>query len=186
MKRLMVDMDHVITNGNMERVLEQYLGFKPDFDKFNGYRKQEILGDKKSDFFKWLKDVDYYEKGMLLPSCYNILKKLCEFYEVYIVTDYVWPEKEMIEHNGKFAADKYKFLLKNLNFMNPRQFVFCCNKTLINCDVKLDDRIDNLSGAETKLLFTADHNKNIDDNELKKQNIIRVNSWEEVGRVLKL
>ena len=35
-----------------------------------------------------------------------------------------------------------------------------------------------------KLLFTAWHNKDLTDDELKKQNIIRVNNWKEIASIL--
>ena len=38
--------------------------------------------------------------------------------------------------------------------------------------------------AEKKLLFSAYHNKNIPDEELKKDGLIRVNNWKEVEKIL--
>ena len=38
--------------------------------------------------------------------------------------------------------------------------------------------------AEIKLLFTAYHNVNITDEELKAKNLIRVNNWKEIEKIL--
>ena len=63
---------------------------------------------------------------------------------------------------------KYKYLIKNFPFLDPNNNVFLRNKSVLNIDIKIDDRIDNLNGAKTKILFTAYHNKNISDKALEK------------------
>ena len=50
--------------------------------------------------------------------------------------------------------------------------------------VKIDDRIDNLKGAKTKILYTAYHNKDISDKELMKKKIIRANNWNDIKNIL--
>lgn len=184
MKTIMIDMDDVITCNNFEMNVEKYFGHKFDFSAFNGYRLQDALGKEKENFFNWLKENNFYDGATLLPDCYNTIKKLNEKYEVYIVTDYVWPEKEMLDHNGKFANDKYIFLRQNLDFMKPQQFIFATNKQLINCDIKIDDKLDNLVGAPTRLLFSAYHNQSLTNDELTEQNITRVNNWLEIENIL--
>ena len=54
-KTIMVDMDDVLTNGNFSRILENYIGYKPDYDNIENYYIQDILGDKKNDFFSKFK-----------------------------------------------------------------------------------------------------------------------------------
>ena len=44
-------------------------------------------------------------------------------------------------------------------------------------DIRIDDKINNLDGAKTKLLFSAYHNKNMLDSELSSMGIERMNSW---------
>lgn len=144
MKSIMVDMDDVLTYGNFTKILEDYLGYKPDYDNIKNYYMQDILGDKKGNFFSKFKDMDMYESANLLPDCYEVLKELSKYYKIYICTD----------------------------------------KSIVNCDIKIDDRINNIEGAKTKLLFTAWHNKDLSDEELKKQGIIRVNNWKEIRKVL--
>ena len=48
----------------------------------------------------------------------------------------------------------------------------------------IDDRISNLEGARTKLLFTAYHNKNISNTDLSQDGIIRVNNWYDIENIL--
>ena len=55
---------------------------------------------------------------------------------------------------------------------------------VLNVDIKIDDRIDNLNGAKTKILFTAYHNKNFSDETLEKEGIKRANSWYDIEKLL--
>lgn len=63
-------------------------------------------------------------------------------------------------------------------------FVFVGNKSILKSDVKIDDKIENLVNGEIKILFTAYHNKNISEEELKKVGIIRANDWIDVKEIL--
>lgn len=182
MKTIMVDMDDVLTNGNFSRILENYLGYKPDYNNIKNYYIQDILGDKKDDFFNKFKDMNLYENASLFQDCYDVLKNLSERYKIYICTDYIW--REIIEYAGNNLKNKYNFLYKALDFIPPQNYIFTADKSIINCDIKIDDKIKNIEGAKTKLLFTAWHNKELTDEELKSENIIRVNNWKEIENIL--
>ena len=101
---------------------------------------------------------------------------------IYICTDYIW--REIIEYAGNNLKNKYNFLYEKLDFIEPQNYIFTADKSIVNCDIKIDDKISNIEGAETKLLFTAWHNKDLTAEELNKQNIIRVNNWKEIRKVL--
>ena len=182
MKTIMVDMDDVITNGNFSKILEDYLGYKLDYNNINNYYIQDILGDKKDDFFNKFKDMNVYENADLLPDCYDTLRELSKYYRIYICTDYIW--REIIEYAGNNLRNKYNFLYEKLDFIEPRNYIFTVDKYIINCDIKIDDKVDNIEGASIKLLFTAWHNKKLSNEELKKRNIIRVNNWKEIAKIL--
>lgn len=181
MKTIMVDMDDVLTDTLFGKILEDFLGYKPDFSK-TGYYTQNVLGDKKDEFFDKFKDMDMYGDVPLIDDVYKVLKKLSTKYEIYIVTDYIW--MEIIEYAGNNLRNKYNYLYKKLDFISPRNFIFACNKSLINCDIKIDDKMNNLENAKIKLLYTAYHNKGINDNELKDKGITRVNNWKEIENIL--
>ncbi len=178
----MVDMDDVMTYGNFAKMLEDYLGYKPDYSSIKHYYIQDILGDKKDDFFSKFKDMNMYEDATLLPDCYEVLKKLSGKYNIYICTDYIW--REIPEYAGNNLRNKYNFLYEKLEFINPKNFIFVGDKSVVNCDIKIDDKINNIQGNNMKLLFTAWHNKSISDEELKDQDIIRVNNWKEIEEIL--
>lgn len=178
----MVDMDNVITQGSFSTILEEYLGYKPDYSVVKGYYVQDILGDKKEDFFKYFVTRNLYENATLLSDCYNVLKKLNNYYKIYICTDYIW--REVISYAGDNLKNKYEFLYKELDFFDPQNFIFVCDKSIINCDIKIDDRPHNLKGAKKKILFTAYHNKEMKEEELKKDNLIRANNWLDIENIL--
>ncbi len=75
-------------------------------------------------------------------------------------------------------------MYEKLYFIEPRNYIFTADKSIINCDIKIDDKIKNIEGASIKLLFTAWHNKELNNEKLKKDNIIRVNNWKEIYEIL--
>ena len=119
-----------------------------------------------------------YNHATLLPDCYDVLKELSAYYKIYICTDYIW--REIVEYAGNNLKNKYRFLYEKLDFIEPKNYIFTADKSVVHCDIKIDDKVSNIEGAETKLLFTAWHNKE----ELKQKNIIRVNNWKEIKKVL--
>lgn len=182
MQTIMIDMDNVITGTNFSTILEDYLGYKPDYSAVKGYYVQDILGDKKEDFFKYFVTRNLYENATLLPDCYNVLKKLNKYYKIYICTDYIW--REVISYAGDNLKNKYEFLYKELDFLESQNFIFVCDKSIINCDIKIDDRPHNLKGAKKKILFTAYHNKEMTQEELRKDSLIRANDWLDIENIL--
>ncbi len=65
-----------------------------------------------------------------------------------------------------------------------KNYIFTSDKSIVNCDIKIDDKVNNIKGASTKLLFTAWHNKDLTEDELQKEKIIRVNNWKEIKKIL--
>ena len=179
MKTLMVDMDDVITRGNFYDYVEEVMGTKIDMDKTtNYYIIQETVESKKDEFWHYVEERDFYKGAPLFEDCYEVLKKLNEKYDVYIVTSYIW--KDVIDISGKNLKYKYYYLKEMLPFIDPSKYIFTTNKNILNFDIKLDDKLSNLEGAETKILFNSWHNKHQEVS----SDVIRVNNWKEIGEVL--
>ena len=149
MKTIMIDMDNVITDGKFFEILRDYLGYEPDYDKY-GYYLQDILGDKKADFFNKFKLMNNYDNAILLPDCYEVLKKLNEQYKIHICTDYIW--RELVDDAGINLKYKYDYLRKELDFLNPRNFIFTADKSVVDCDIKIDDKLENIFPTSTEHL----------------------------------
>ena len=92
-------------------------------------------------------------------------------------------ERVSLYYHGRLL----KILRKPVNkddITNIANYIFINNKSLLNCDIKIDDRLDNLQNAKIKLLFTAYHNKGLDDEYLHSLGVIRVNNWLEIKKIL--
>ena len=150
-------------------------------DDFDEFYMQNIIPDK-DKFFKWFQNYNMYDYCYLIEDVYEVLEKLSKEYEIFIGTSYIIPE--ILDETSFLLPQKYDFLRKTLPFINPHNFIFLGNKSVLNCDIKIDDRLDNLDGAKTKILFTAFHNKKISEKKLKKQGIKRVNNWKEIEQLL--
>jgi len=181
-KRLMVDMDDVMLYQTFPDIISEYLGEKITLDMAKGYYLQELLGDKKTEFFKGFKDINLYENTYPLDNCYEVMKSLNEKYELYICTSYIWRDAE--DAGGTNLRYKYEYLMETFPFIKPSQYIFTTNKSIIDFDIRLDDSIHHLSGGEIKLLYTAYHNKNISDTLLQRDGIERADDWLDVKKLL--
>ena len=180
-KSIMVDMDDVITTGGFLYLINKYLNTNYTEEDFKDFYMQDIIPDKDA-FFKWFRNYNMYDYCTLLPNVKEVLEALSKEYEIFIGTSYII--RDIIKDTGFLLEQKYNFLVENFPFINPYNIVFLGNKSVLNCDIKIDDRIDNLKGAKTKLLFTAFHNKDIPKELLDKEGINRVNNWKEIENIL--
>lgn len=179
-KRIMVDMDDVITTGGFLHLVNEYLKADYKEDDFESFYMQDVVPDK-DEFFKWFKTYNMYDFCTLTPDVYEVLEELNKNYEIFIGTSYMIRD---LKDSSFLLPQKYEYLINKFPFLNPNNFIFLGNKSVLNCDIKIDDRIDNLDGAKTKILFTAFHNKNISNEELKKQGIKRADNWKEIENML--
>lgn len=183
MKTIMLDMDNVITDGVFKEYIEEFYKIKIDLSKITEYNYVQKLTSKDSKrFWKFVENKNFYLDAPLFVDCYEVLEKLNRKYDLYIVTSYLWNED--IDISGNNLKNKYNYLKEMFPFIGPEKYIFTTNKKLMNFDIRIDDRLNNLSGAKIKLLFTAWHNKEISKEDLEKENIIRVNSWAEIESIL--
>ena len=178
----MVDMDNVITDGKFLDLINEFLGSNYKLNDFKNYYLQEIIKDRKKEFWEYVKERNFYEDVVLFDGCFEVLKKLNEKYDIYIVTSYLW--NDCIDLSGDNLCNKYYFLRKMLPFIKPEKYIFTTNKRLINFDIRIDDKLDNVVTSDTSLLFTAWHNRDLNEQFLKSINVIRVNDWYEIDKIL--
>ncbi len=174
MKTLMIDMDNVITDGAYLGIIEQTIGRKIEVG--DTFFLQELLPDKDA-FWESMKDKSFYGDAPLIKDSYEVLEKLNKVYDIYIVTSYIWDQEHDISaSNLKY---KYEYLRDKLPFIPTSKYIFTTNKNLLNFDIAIDDRKNNLKSAKEKYLFTAWHNH---DDVLTDE--IRVSSWKEIEKLL--
>ena len=184
MEKLIIDMDDVITEKGFIRMINEFLGTNYTQEDAGSYYINDLIPkEKMNDWIEFFKNKNVYDYMELNKDVQEVLKKLNDIYEIYIVTAYIFRDDPSI--SGNQLKNKFDYLQKNLPFINPERFVFLSDKSLITADIRIDDSMEKLNGpAQTKLLFTAYHNENINDEELKKNNIQRVNNWKEIEQIL--
>lgn len=179
-KRIMIDMDDCITDGTFRRQIEEYIGGKIDINK-TGYYLQNALGERKEEFFR-KGPLNMYEDAPLKNGAYEVIEKLNQVYDIYIVTNYCIPDAHFQE--GNHLKFKMEYLQKHLPFLKTEQIVFLNDKKLMNFDIRIDDSIRHLVGGETLLLFDAWSNQSLTEEELASKNIRRVMNWQEIADIL--
>ena len=183
MKTLMIDLDDTLVFGGYLDLVNEYLNTNYKLEDTNEYRFEKLLPDGiTKDYLDFFSERDVYAHTKIFVNAKEVLEQLSKVYDICICSAYVFPEDT--ERSYIQLANKYKYLVKEFSFLNPHNFIFTSRKDLVNCDIKIDDRIDNLKGDCIKLLYTARHNKDIDDLELEKLGIKRVNNWDEIRNCL--
>lgn len=115
---------------------------------------------------------DFWKTITLMDGCYDVLKKLNDEYDLYIVT----------ATNYQTCDTKIEKILELYPFLEWSQFVIAANKHLVRGDVLIDDGTHNLVDFPAeRILFTRPHNKDFQE---KEYNITRVNTWNEIYRVV--
>ena len=186
-KSIMIDMDEVIVVGRFSDYLVEFLG-NVNFENLHTQNRQDLIKGREEEFKKIYKYKNLYKNNNgdyiePLPNCVDVIKKLNEVYDVYIVTTYIW--KEDVIDSATNLKNKYEYLHYWFPFIDTNKFIFMTDKTKINYDIGIDDRVSNLQSCNKKLLFTEFRNKKITNEELKNKGIIRVNNWLEVENKIK-
>ena len=180
-KKLMVDMDDVICVDGFLFLINKYLNANYTYDIFDDFYMQDIIPDK-DDFFRWLMNYNVYDYCRMNDDCYDVLKELNDSYDLYIGTSYIW--REIVNESGYVLGQKFEYLQRELPFISPYQYIFISDKSVLDMDIKIDDRIDNLSNCSVKLLFSAYHNKKYSDEYLSSLGIERMNGFIDIKKRL--
>lgn len=175
-KKIMIDMDDVITHGGFLHLINEFLGTNYKIDDFNDFYMQDMLPDKDA-FFSWFITQNQYDYCEMLPGAKEVIEELNKYYDVYIGTSYVF--RDIPHESSVILKQKCDYLKKELPFITPFQYIFLYDKSLLNIDIKIDDKPDNLTNCERKILFNAWHN-NISEEELNELGIEKVNNWYEI------
>ena len=184
MKKLIVDMDDVLCGKGFIRMINEFLETNYQEEDANSYYINDLIPKEKfSEWLQFFAEKNVYDYVDLVEDVQEVMRKLNEAYDIYIATSYVFRDDKQL--SGKSLKDKFEYLYKNFPFINPEKYIFITNKEMIKADIRIDDSIQKLEGdAEIKLLFTAYHNVNISEEELKEKNLIRVNDWKEIEKIL--
>ena len=181
---LITDLDDVICEDGYIYLLNQFLHTsytKEDFK--NCYYVDSIVEDEnlRKSLIKFWATKNVYLYTNLIEGTYESLKNLSDYLDIYICTACYFPEVE-----AKFSSiifkQKYDYILKNLDFINPANIIFANNKNIFSgATFQIDDRIENLDNdTQFKILFSAYHNTEIPDEVIKAKSVFRLDNWSEV------
>lgn len=179
MDTLMIDMDDVIVGGGFLYLVNEFLNANYTEDDIGIFYIQQLVPEeRRSEFLKYMIKKGMYTNAKIYENVYEVLEKLNKKYKLYIGTSYLIPE--LPYESGVLLLEKHNFLLDNFPFLTPNNFAFLNDKSVLNCKIKIDDRLHNLDCAETKILYTAYHNKNM----ALDSDVQRANNWLEIEKLL--
>lgn len=177
LKSIAIDMDEVMAD-----TLGAYIAlYNREYGK--GIKRDDVIG-------KNIKDVVDADKQAIVSSyidregffyglepkegAIEIIRQLDVHYDVYVAT-------AAMESPNAFN-EKYLWLRDHFPFLNPMNFIFCGDKSILRVDYLIDDNPKHFAKfTGTPLLFDAARNQHID---AEAQGWRRVMGWQHVGELL--
>lgn len=190
MKKILLDVDEVICFSGFLEAVNDFLGTNYEIDDFTEYYIDvaAVPENRMEEFAEFVNNRNLYKDANILPDAIETIERLNKVYDIYICSSCV--NSLDVKGSGRIFKDKYDFLVTKLPFLDPQKFIFTNTKNLFKADIQIDDRLSNLGGEiETKILFPSYHNREITDDELKKNGVIRAGNnwksgWHEVEKIL--
>ncbi|HMR84851.1 MAG TPA: 5'(3')-deoxyribonucleotidase [Niabella sp.] len=170
MKRIAVDMDGVLADCFEQFVKYEQadLGISKTLTDGIGKTEDEAFANART----YLYQPGFFRNMRVIPGSQEVLYKLNEAYELFIVSSATEFPQSLIE--------KQEWLNEHFPFISWQQMVFCGKKTMISADIMIDDHFKNLDYFKGRtILFTQPHNQLSDAGKHT-----RVYSWEEISRLL--
>jgi 5'(3')-deoxyribonucleotidase len=170
--RIAIDMDEVIAD-TIDKFIELYKREHNTvirLDEMDGKEFNELLPEEiKATLKHYIHQPGFFRDLKVMPGAQDVVKALCEKYEVYIVSAAMEFPNSLI--------DKYQWLAEHFPFISWKNIIFCGNK-IVDVQIMIDDRIRNFVGFKGRpILYSSPHNLLITEYE-------RVNNWAEVGEKL--
>lgn len=157
-----------------------------DMESLTGYyiEKSVIKDQKELDkFYHYITTINLYDYGVIDEYAMILLKRLSKTHELFIFTSFL--VGDIFEKTGIFAKNKFDFLYKNFEFIDPSNFILGGNKSIVSAKYFVDDRLENLTGnSDIKILYTEYHNKLITDKELMEKGVFRISSMQELEKCI--
>ena len=152
--RIGIDCDDVINN-LVEVWIEKYNLDYNDNIKIEDIKTWDIGDYTKAgkDFYKYLGDGETFKNLSIKDGAAEVIEKLCENNEVYIVT-------ANASYNTGVCDDKVNFIKKFMPFFQIKNIIFINNKSLLDLDVLIDDGLHNFEGFKgRKIVFDRPWNR---------------------------
>lgn len=166
--RVIIDMDDVLADatGQFINFYEKEFGIRVTKESMNFKEEMKRFPDHHEEVYQFTFRKDFFRKMEVNENSQEVVKKLNEKYEVFIVSSAMeFPNS---------LPEKLEWLAEHFSFLHWKQFVFCGSKKIVHGDYMIDDLPHNLEAFNgEKLLYTAPHN-------MQFNHFQRVNNWKEV------
>ena len=185
MQKIMIDLDETICSPTYLEEVNKYMKMDYQYTDIDTYFVEDIIPplerEKFLDYF--YENANVYDHAYVFPEAIEVIRDLCQVYDVYIVSAFV--DKRRPKESSIMAKYKYEWILKNMQFIDPKKIILTGSKHMIMCDIKIDDKVGNLKGyGETKLLLDHMHNRKYSFEELESLGIKRVHDWRQIRDIL--
>ena len=152
-----IDLDDTINN-LVDVWIEWYNKDYNDNVKIEDIKSWDIGDYTKigKDFYKYLGDELLFKALSIKDGAANIIEKLCEQHEVYIVT-------ANASYNRGVCDDKVSFIKNKMPFFPIKNIIFINNKSLLDLDVLIDDGLHNFEEFKGwRIVFDRPWNQKFD------------------------
>lgn len=152
-KRIAIDLDDTLNN-----LCDSWL---PPYNKdYNDHLKRENLVKWKIDelvkpecgnkIYDYLREPGFFKNLNIQPEAKEVTEWLVKYYDIQIVTAY-FPES---------CVDKADFIKIQLPHIDPKNIIFCNDKSWIKADYMIDDGAHNILGFEGQgIVVDAPYNR---------------------------
>lgn len=173
MRRLALDMDDVLadTAGKMRGWLADHLGLVVTPEMARGRQMEEYLDPEAwRQLHRAMQAPDFFEDIPPIPGSREMVADLAQRHEIFIAS-------AAMEFPNSFSA-KFTWLRRHFAFIDPMNYLFCGDKSIVRADVLVDDNARNFKGFHgVGILFDAPHNSLVEGH-------LRARDWGEVGLLL--
>jgi 5'-nucleotidase len=173
MQRILIDMDDVMADTSQKIINMVNDTYNNNYTKeilFTNPKIKEEYQEKYLSERHRLWDKGFFRDIDLMPDAQEVIAKLYEKYEIFIVSAATELPNSM--------AEKLEWLADYFPYISWTHTVFCGHKWMIRADYIIDDHEKNLINFQGKgLLFDSIHNQYVTDFQ-------RVNSWKEIEGLL--
>ena len=169
-KRIAVDMDEVLADALSEHLVRYNRDHGESITKADLHGKSLwnlVSEDRYARLESYLLAEDFFEDLPVIADSQVVLADLTAKYEIFIAT-------AAMEFPNSFGP-KYRWLRRHFPFLNPHNFVFCGDKSILHADFLIDDMPRNFKNFRGEgILFSAPHN-------MDASGYRRVQNWREVS-----
>jgi len=174
-----VDMDDTVEQLTRAWVAHtnRMFGLDMTVEDWTSWELSEVFpGHSYDEIIEPLRRPGFWKGVEMVPEADIYLRRLMDDgHEIYFAT--------AAEHVS-WHAKVYDMFLKLFPFVNERNIMNIWNKSLLRCDVMVDDGPHNLLGDYLGIMPDMPHNRSSDIDKGPTSTVIRAHSWEEIYRII--